>query len=345
MDGTAVSGSITFSVTDTGVWQEWVFQDQKGAEIGRYGAQVEWVPQFVTDGTPALTIDWERHKDAWLTGGIPSFSYYTRDYAVGEQTLDSGIEVVQFKLATTFYSSDEDLVRHTDYVYEFDKSSGRIAVIGRHEYGTLDSVPFSLNQYFQLDVDLEVPNPQIPVAVGVPTSTPTPVPLAAVLVTPTPATSAPSSPLADASVAGNSTLDDCQRYFTLQVSSGDDPWEAVVTSYRCYSLFVDSTSRSSSHIPTLTLTGSSPVGMVFFVDDTPVTLEARIYSGADVSGSFMRWPEDLPPANQALETFQIEPGTNFEIEPRLESGNYSLVVRATWEGSIEVFYALGLTVE
>jgi hypothetical protein len=198
LNGTADSGSITFSVTESGIWQEWVFRDQQGAQLDRYGAQVEWVPQFVTDGTPALTLDWECHKNAWLTGGIPSFSYYTRDYAVDEQTLDSGLEVVQFKLATTFYSSDEDLVRHKDYVYGYDKTSGRIAVMGKHEYGTLDGVPFSLNQQFELDVDFDISRPQIPVSVGVPTPTPTPAPLAAVLVTPTSAASSPGSPIADA---------------------------------------------------------------------------------------------------------------------------------------------------
>jgi hypothetical protein len=146
-------------------------------------------------------------------------------------------------------------------------------------------------------------------------------------------------------VAGNSTLDNCQRYLTLQVSSGDDLWEAVVTSYRCHSLFVDSTGRSSSHTPSLILTDNSPVGMEFFVDDTPVTLEARVYSETGVSGSFMRWPEDLPPANQVVTILEIEPAINFEIDPPTAPGDYSLVVRATWEGPIEVFYALGLTVE
>jgi hypothetical protein len=85
--------------------------------------------------------------------------------------------------------------------------------------------------------------------------------------------------------------------------------------------------------------------MKFFVDNIPVTLEARVYSEAGISGSFMRWPEDLPPANQAVATFEIEPATKFEIDPQLASGNYSLVVRAIWEGPIEVFYALGLAVE
>jgi hypothetical protein len=216
--------------------------------------------------------------------------------------------------------------------------------MGKHEYGTLDGVPFSLNQQFELDVDLDISEPQIPVSTEVPTSTPTPVPLAAVLITPTFATSAPGSPLAEVSMSGNSTSDDCQKYLTLQVSSGDDPWEAVVTSYRCYSLFVDSTGRPSSHTPTLTLTDNSPVGMVFFVD-APVTLEARVYSGEGISGSFMRWPEDLPPAYQAVTIFEIEPDTEFEIDLPLASGNYSLVVKATWEGPIEVFYALGLAVE
>ena len=59
-----------------------------------------------------------------MTGRILSFSYYTRDYVVVVRTLDSGMEIVLFSLDTTCYSSDEDLVRHKDVVFGYDKVTG-----------------------------------------------------------------------------------------------------------------------------------------------------------------------------------------------------------------------------
>ena len=73
--------------------------------------------------------------------------------------------------------------------------------------------------------------------------------------------------------------------------------------------------------------------------------EARMYTGVGISASFMRWPEHLPPADQAVATFQPEPAVGVQIAPDLPSGDYSLVVRAAWDGPIEVFYALSLAVE
>jgi len=218
--GQAVSISLTFHMEDSGVRQKWSFQDDDGAELDSYGNLIDWSPHLLSDGNPALILDWDCHKNAWLTGGIPSFSYYARDYAVDERTLDSGMKIVLFSLDTTFYSSDEDLVRNKDVVYGYDKVTGRVVVMDEYEHRALDGVLFSLMQNLEMDVDHVVSSHRTPTAIENPTPTPTPTPAPATPVvtphpqageeiTPTPASSVTDkAPPVDASPETTLTLED-----------------------------------------------------------------------------------------------------------------------------------------
>ena len=218
--GQAVSISLTFHMEDSGVRQKWSFQDEDGAELDSYGNLIDWSPHLLSDGNPALILDWDCHKNAWLTGGIPSFSYYARDYAVDERTLDSGMKIVLFSLDTTFYSSDEDLVRNKDVVYGYDKVTGRVVVMDEYEHRALDGVLFSLMQNLEMDVDHVVSSHRTPTAIENPTPTPTPTPAPATPVvtphpqageeiTPTPASSVTDkAPPVDASPETTLTLED-----------------------------------------------------------------------------------------------------------------------------------------
>lgn len=219
--GQAVSISLTFHMEDSGVRQKWSFQDEDGAELDSYGNLIDWSPHLLSDGNPALILDWDCHKNAWLTGGIPSFSYYARDYAVDERTLDSGMKIVLFSLDTTFYSSDEDLVRNKDVVYGYDKVTGRVVVMDEYEHRALDGVLFSLMQNLEMDVDHVVSSHRTPTAIENPTPTPTPTPAPATPVVtphpqageeirPTPASSVTDkAPPVDASPETTLTLEDC----------------------------------------------------------------------------------------------------------------------------------------
>ena len=218
--GQAVSISLTFHMEDSGVRQKWSFQDEDGAELDSYGNLIDWSPHLLSDGNPALILDWDCHKNVWLTGGIPSFSYYARDYAVDERTLDSGMKIVLFSLDTTFYSSDEDLVRNKDVVYGYDKVTGRVVVMDEYEHRALDGVLFSLMQNLEMDVDHVVSSHRTPTAIENPTPTPTPTPAPATPVvtphpqageeiTPTPASSVTDkAPPVDASPETTLTLED-----------------------------------------------------------------------------------------------------------------------------------------
>ena len=185
--GQAVSMSLTIHMEDSGGRQKWSFQDEDGAELDSYGNSIDWSPHLLTDGNPALILDCHCHKNVWLTGRILSFSYYTRDYVVDVRTLDSGMEIVLFSLDTTFYSSDEDLVRNKDVVFGYDKVTGRVVAMDEYEHGALDGVFFSLMQNLEMDVDYVVSSHRTPIAAENSTPTPTPTPAPATpVVTPHP---------------------------------------------------------------------------------------------------------------------------------------------------------------
>ncbi len=76
-----------------------------------------------------------------------------------------------------------------------------------------------------------------------------------------------------------------------------------------------------------------------------MTLDVRLYRGARVSGSFLKWPEELPTGEEPVETLRPTPSRVFQFSPEATSGEYSLVVRATWDGPVDVFYAMGLRLE
>jgi hypothetical protein len=57
------------------------------------------------------------------------------------------------------------------------------------------------------------------------------------------------------------------------------------------------------------------------------------------------WPEDLPTGVEPVARFERVAGPEFEILPGLPKGEYSMVIRAVWEGDIVVFYALNYRLE
>jgi hypothetical protein len=63
-------------------------------------------------------------------------------------------------------------------------------------------------------------------------------------------------------------------------------------------------------------------------------------------GSFWRWPEHLPGGEAPLDIHQPEPSSEFEYDPPVSPGDYSLVIWASWTGdSADVFYATSIRVE
>ena len=80
-------------------------------------------------------------------------------------------------------------------------------------------------------------------------------------------------------------------------------------------------------------------------EQQPITLDVRLYPGAGISGSFGKWPEELPTGIKPVDSLQPTPSLTSQYLPQQPPGEYSLVVRATWDGPIDAFYAVSSRLE
>ncbi len=198
-----------------------------------------------------------------------------------------------------------------------------------------------------------------------PTPTPTPAPPTptATLPPPTP-TIVPTTPTPTAAPRTQTPAPDdappsttlgyaCQEHqgrMGLIVSADGAEERAVVTSYQCGSAYIDSTGFYPSSTPALVIPKDVPLQLRLDADQDPVVLDARLYAGSGVSGSFLMWPEDFQEGMvnagaEAVDRFQPGLSLTFQYLPTVPPGEYSLLVRATWEGPIDVFYAVSLALE
>ncbi|UCC61708.1 MAG: hypothetical protein JSV36_12995, partial [Anaerolineae bacterium] len=137
----------------------------------------------------------------------------------------------------------------------------------------------------------------------------------------------------------------CREYLPLSVLQGEAKAEAVATSYRCHGASIDSTGRSPSTSPDWVVQRDTPIHLQLAVEQRPTAIEVRLYPGAGISASFLRWPEEFPIRIEAADMSQPEPGTRFQYLPQAPEGPYSLVVHIAWGEEVEVFYALSFTLE
>jgi hypothetical protein len=165
---------------------------------------------------------------------------------------------------------------------------------------------------------LEVPLERTPTAV--PTATPTPSAL-------------PPSP------------DLCQEYMKLVVTAAGIPRPAVATAYECRGLTVDSTSRSAAEAAAFALDQGTMLRLEPGAAQPPAAIEVRLYPGAGVTATFMRWPEELPDPVEPVERAQIEIAGPITYTPQADPGIYSLVIRIRWQSAADVFYAISFVLE
>ena len=119
----------------------------------------------------------------------------------------------------------------------------------------------------------------------------------------------------------------------------------MVTSYRCENATIDSTGKSPADPPDIALEAGQQMDFRLGAEEVPDKLELRLYPRAGMAASFLRWPEELPTGIAPLEQYQPGPASNFQIIPQAPPGGYSLVVRATWDEDVDVFYTLSLGLE
>ena len=122
-----------------------VYRDGEGNALEATDRDEKWAT-FVFAGSkqPLLTSDWDCHRNAWLTGGIPSSSDITRESSVGEIDLPAR-SIVLFIETTAWDAPDSDDDWATKRVYGYDKVTGRLVLTERHQSGTFDGQPYTLD--------------------------------------------------------------------------------------------------------------------------------------------------------------------------------------------------------
>ena len=135
---------------------------------------------------------------------------------------------------------------------------------------------------------------------------------------------------------------DCNPYLELLVASDTGASQPVVTSYQCQDTYIDSTGMGPDDGFTLTMPHDSQINLHFNTDlvPDPTTVEMRLYPMTGLYASFLAWPED-----DYVE--RLSTGLTHEVSHTFGwgPGDYTLVIRATWEPDVEVFYAINLTLE
>ena len=131
----------------------------------------------------------------------------------------------------------------------------------------------------------------------------------------------------------------------LIISADAAEEHGVITSYRCGGAHIDSTGVSPSRTPRFVIPVVVPLEIRLDSDQNPIFVDVRLYSGAGMAGSFFIWPEELPGGTVTVDKFEPAPSSSFQYLPSALPGEYSLVIRATWEGPIDVFYAVSFIIE
>ena len=122
-----------------------VYRDGEGNALEATDRDEKWA-NFVFAGSkqPLLTPDWDCHRNAWLTGGIPSSRDTTRESSVGEIELPTR-SIVLFIEITAWDAPDDDDEWATKWVYGYDKVTGRLVLTEWNQSGTLDGQPYTMD--------------------------------------------------------------------------------------------------------------------------------------------------------------------------------------------------------
>ena len=122
-----------------------VYRDDEGNTLEATDRDENWAT-FVFHGydQALLTPDWDCHRNAWLTGGIPSSGDITRESSVGGIDLPTR-SIVLFIETTAWDDPDGGDEYATKSVYGYDKVTGRLVLRERYRSGTFDGQPYTVD--------------------------------------------------------------------------------------------------------------------------------------------------------------------------------------------------------
>ena len=122
-----------------------VYRDDEGNTLEATDQDAEWGTIAIHGYDQALlTPDWDCHRKAWLTGGVPSSGDITREYSVGEIDLPTR-SIVLFIETVAGDVPDAGGEFAAKRVHGYDKVTGRLVLTERHHSGTFDGQPYTLD--------------------------------------------------------------------------------------------------------------------------------------------------------------------------------------------------------
>ena len=160
--------------------------------------------------------------------------------------------------------------------------------------------------------------------------------------TPTPTRTAPTPTPTAGPLPGS-----CDEYTTLVVEAGAGSALAVATSWAGMACGVVDFAQGPGVEPGLAVAPGTPLRLAFSSPGDPQGLELRLYDVPGLSGAFGRWPDELPAGSSGevrpVDTVRPAPARTLVYVADVGPGDYTLVVRASWE-AVDVFFAIVLRV-
>lgn len=137
----------------------------------------------------------------------------------------------------------------------------------------------------------------------------------------------------------------CDDYQRLRIGAGSLEMPGIVTAYRCGQLHVDSTAQGPTEPTELLIGPGGSLSFRFLSPKVPGSVEVRFYETQGVTATFGQWPEDVRDDVRVADQAVLAPSMLQHYAPVLTPGTYSIVVRAAWDGAIDVFFAQRLRVD
>ena len=111
----------------------------------RVARGISWTPASVSNLGPALTPDWECHKEAWLNGWPPE-----AQPSIGERVLSSGMTAVVFTVRQHLLLPDLGIDATNERHHGYDRLTGRVVLQETRSTGTRNGEPFNVEMLIEL---------------------------------------------------------------------------------------------------------------------------------------------------------------------------------------------------
>ena len=119
----------------------------------------------------------------------------------------------------------------------------------------------------------------------------------------------------------------------------------TLSSFRCGSGYIDSTGQFPEKSPSAGIPIGGTIGFEFAAEETPSSVELRLYATPGEDGYFLGWPENQPGGAQSLSRHNLPPSSTFSYAPDVPQGEYSVVLQVRWQSDVVAFYALSFAVK